>query len=153
MRIIYQNADGGCSVIAPAPNSDLTIEEIAAKDVPTGVPFRIVPDEAVPADRTYRNAWVADVDGGRVGHDMPKAREIHKQHMRVARTPLLGTLDTAYLRADELGGPGAAATKGSIAAQKQVLRDVTARPDLIAAQTVAELKAVWPAVLGANPLL
>lgn len=153
MRIIYQNADGGCSVITPAPNSDLTIEEIAAKDVPTGVPFRIVPDAAVPADRTYRNAWVADVDGGRVGHDMPTAREIHKQHMRAARTPLLGALDTSYLRADELGGPGAAADKRSIAAQKQVLRDVTGHPDVAAAQTVAKLKAVWPAVLGVNPLL
>lgn len=57
MRIIYPTDDGGVAVIIPAPECGLSIEEIAAKDVPAGKPFKIVEDTDIPADRTFRNAW------------------------------------------------------------------------------------------------
>ena len=41
-RIIYPNDEGGVAVIVPAPECGLTIEEIAAKDVPAGKPFQII---------------------------------------------------------------------------------------------------------------
>lgn len=56
-RIIYPTPDGGVAVLIPAPECGLTIEEIAAKDVPEGVPYKIVDVEEVPSDRTFRNAW------------------------------------------------------------------------------------------------
>jgi hypothetical protein len=56
-RIIYPNDEGGVSILIPAPECVLTIEEIAAKDVPAGKPFKIVDVEDVPTDRTFRNAW------------------------------------------------------------------------------------------------
>ncbi len=56
-RIIYPTPDGGVAVIVPAPNSGLTIEQIAAKDVPAGVDYRIVDVDDIPDDRTFRNAW------------------------------------------------------------------------------------------------
>ena len=56
-RIVYQNDDGGVSVIVPAPECGLTIEEIAAKDVPAGKPYKIVDVSDIPSDRTFRNAW------------------------------------------------------------------------------------------------
>jgi hypothetical protein len=58
-RIIYPNDDGGVSIIAPAPEAleTMTIEEIAAKDVPAGKPFKIVDVSDIPSDRTFRNAW------------------------------------------------------------------------------------------------
>ena len=56
-RIIYPTDDGGVAVIVPAPNCGLTIEEIAAKDVPTGKDYQIVDVADVPSDRTFRNAW------------------------------------------------------------------------------------------------
>ena len=56
-RIIYPTDDGGVAVIVPAPNSGLTIEEIAAKDVPSGTDYQIVDVADVPSDRTFRNAW------------------------------------------------------------------------------------------------
>ena len=59
-RIIYKNTTGGVSVIIPAPDSGLTIEEIAAKDVPTGLPYKIVDAKDIPTDRTARDLW--DVD-------------------------------------------------------------------------------------------
>jgi hypothetical protein len=58
-RIIYKTADG-VAVIIPAPNCGLTIEQIAAKDVPTGKPYKIVYVEDIPSDRTERDLW--DVD-------------------------------------------------------------------------------------------
>jgi hypothetical protein len=56
-RIIYPTDDGGVAVIVPAPNCGLTIEQIAAKDVPTGKDYQIVDVADVPSDRTFRNAW------------------------------------------------------------------------------------------------
>lgn len=56
-RIIYPTPEGGVAIIIPAPDCGLTIEEIAAKDVPAGVPFRIVEATDIPEDRTFRNAW------------------------------------------------------------------------------------------------
>jgi hypothetical protein len=54
-RIIYPT-DEGVAVIVPA-DCGLTIEEIAAKDVPAGKPFQIVDVLEVPSDRTFRGAW------------------------------------------------------------------------------------------------
>ena len=56
-RIIYPNDDGGVSVIVPAAECGLAIEQIAAKDVPAGKPFQIVDVSDIPTDRTFRNAW------------------------------------------------------------------------------------------------
>lgn len=56
-RIIYPTDDGGVAIIVPAPDCGLTIEEIAAKDVPAGKDFKIIDVEDVPTDRTFRNAW------------------------------------------------------------------------------------------------
>jgi hypothetical protein len=55
-RIIYPT-DDGVAIIIPAPECGLTIEEIAAKDVPAGVEFKIVDVSDIPEDRTFRNAW------------------------------------------------------------------------------------------------
>jgi len=56
-RIIYPTDDGGVAVIVPSAECGLTIEEIAAKDAPTGKPFKIVDVANIPTDRTFRDAW------------------------------------------------------------------------------------------------
>jgi len=56
-RIIYPTDDGGVAIIVPAHECGLTIEQIAAKDVPAGKDFKIIDVEDVPTDRTFRNAW------------------------------------------------------------------------------------------------
>jgi len=58
-RIIYQNDDGGVAVLTPA-DCGLTIEQIAAKDVPTGKAYKIVDVSDVPTDREWRNEWTVD---------------------------------------------------------------------------------------------
>jgi hypothetical protein len=61
-RIIYPTDDGGVSVIVPSPNclQEHTIEEIAAKDVPAGKPYKIVDVADIPSDRTFRDAWTVN---------------------------------------------------------------------------------------------
>lgn len=56
-RIIYPTNEGGVAIIVPAPDCGLTIEEIAAKDVPAGKPYKIIDASEIPSDRTFRNAW------------------------------------------------------------------------------------------------
>ena len=54
-RIIYPT-DEGVAIIVPA-DCGLTIEEIAAKNVPADKPYKIVDVADIPSDRTFRNAW------------------------------------------------------------------------------------------------
>ena len=56
-RIIYPNDEGGVSIIVPAANCGLTVEQIAMKDVPAGKPYKIIDILEVPSDRTFRAAW------------------------------------------------------------------------------------------------
>ena len=56
-RIIYPTDDGGVAIIVPAADCGLTIEQIAAKDVPAGKEYKIVDVADIPTDRTFRNAW------------------------------------------------------------------------------------------------
>lgn len=58
-RIIYPNNEGGVAIVIPSPEAleTMTIEEIAAKDVPAGIEFKIIDTADVPTDRTFRNAW------------------------------------------------------------------------------------------------
>lgn len=81
-RIIYPNDDGGVVVLIPASECGLPIEEIAAKDVPAGRPFKIVDLAAIPADRTFRNAWEADLseaDGFGIGAEAWFAKQASKE--------------------------------------------------------------------------
>jgi hypothetical protein len=58
-RIIYENDNGIISIIIPTPEAldIMTIEEIAAKDVPQGKEYHIVDVSEIPIDRTFRSAW------------------------------------------------------------------------------------------------
>jgi len=56
-RVIYPSDEGGVVIIVPAPDCGLSVEEIAAKDVPAGKPYKIIDVADVPIDRTFRDAW------------------------------------------------------------------------------------------------
>jgi hypothetical protein len=120
-RITYPTPEGGVAIIIPAPDCGLTIEQIAAKDVPTGVPFKIVEADSIPSDRTFRNAWEhCQVNGAKVS--IPKAKAVKLDQFRLERAPKLAALDVSFVRALEQGDTAAQA---SIASEKQALRDVT----------------------------
>ena len=77
-RIIYQNESGGLSVIIPTESV-----ELALKDVPEGVAYEIVEDDAIPSDRFFRNAWVAN--GAAVDVDLDQAKAIGHDIRRIQR--------------------------------------------------------------------
>ena len=60
-RIIYKNTDGSISIIIPT-DCGLTVEQIAQKDVPTGLNYKIVNVSEISSDRTFRNAWEVTTD-------------------------------------------------------------------------------------------
>lgn len=82
-RIVYQTPEGGIAVVIPAPECGMTIEEIAAKDVPQGTPYKIVNASDIPADRVFRGAW--DMAGSRVTVNLDKAKVIAHNFRRAAR--------------------------------------------------------------------
>ena len=57
--IIYKTEDNGVAILTPTLEAlqTMTIEEIAAKDVPQGKEYHIVDVSDIPEDRTFRNAW------------------------------------------------------------------------------------------------
>ena len=56
-RFIYTRDDGGISIVCPADNCDLTLEQIKAKDCPSGKTVYTVDKSVIPTDRSFRDAW------------------------------------------------------------------------------------------------
>tara|TARA_Y100000401_G_scaffold57312_1_gene45346 strand:+ start:1222 stop:1485 length:264 start_codon:yes stop_codon:yes gene_type:complete len=79
--------------------------------------------------------------------DMAKAKELHKNKIRFARTKKLAEQDIAFQRALETG-----ASTTDIVNTKQQLRDAPADSAIDAATNETELKAQWnTALLGDTP--
>lgn len=88
--------------------------------------------------------------------NVDKAKEIHKDHIRSVRNPLLQQKDVEYMRASEIGDTEKVA---AVVAEKQELRDATKIVDNVEItgtsvnEITAELKQVWNEdLLGPNPL-
>ena len=66
-KIVYKQDNGIVAIVIPAPNQInpatgevWTIDEIAAKDVPSGKKYKKIEDSDVPSDRSFRDAWTVD---------------------------------------------------------------------------------------------
>ena len=81
------------------------------------------------------------------GIDMAKAREIHKDNIRIARTEKFKELDIEFQKALETG-----TSTTDIVAKKQALRDAPADSGIDSASDADALKAQWKTdILGASP--
>ena len=109
-RIIYQSESGGVAVIIPTESVDL-----ALKDVPKGVAYEIVEDDAIPADRFFRNAWVAN--GAAVDVDLNKAKDIGHDIRRTQREAEFAPFDEIIAKQI----PGLDATEAE--ANRQAIRE------------------------------
>lgn len=125
-KIVYKT-ETGIAVIHPTISV-----ELALKDVPVGVEYKIVDESGIPADRTFRDAWNFDLK-----EDIPIAKEIWKNKLRLDRAPLLASLDVEYQKADESGD---SEKKAEIIKQKTELRDVTNHVDKC--KTIKEIKSI-----------
>lgn len=137
MDCIVYSIDGRVCVAYPVERS---LEDVLANDIPVEAQgTRVVDVSEIPKDRYFRNAWGADLK-----IDMPLAREIHKNILRVERDNKLKLLDVKYTKADEQGD---VVQKSAVAVQRQALRDMPADPAFAAATTPEELKLVRPVIL------
>lgn len=133
MFITYPQPNGQVAVVIPTGNVNDAI-----KDVPEGVEYKIV--DSVDIDNDYFNAYEFDAElGAKVNID--KAKSIHLDKFRAARSPKLAKLDIDFMKAVEANDE---AKKDEIIAAKQALRDVTLIP---LPDDLAGIKTTWPDIL------
>ena len=143
--ILYTADNGNLVLVYPADNCGLTVEQIQAKDIPSGKTSYIINKSAVPTDRSFKWAW--KFNGSAIEVDMTKAKEIHKTNIRNARISKLAELDIEFQRALETSS-----STTDIVSKKQALRDAPADSAIAAASNEAELKAQWnTSILGTSP--
>jgi hypothetical protein len=147
--ILYTAADGGLAIVrpvaAPEPGEAAAtfLARLAAIAVPAdALDMRVVPADAVPADRRFRAAWQLGAEGA-VAIDMGLARAVQLARIRAARDRRLAALDGPMLRALDQGDT---ATIEALKARRQALRDLpeTLAPSIHAAGDPAALAAIWP---------
>jgi hypothetical protein len=64
-KIIYWDNNGSVVVLNPYPEfCGLTVEQIAKKDVPFGLPYQIVEESELPTVQQFTSAW--EIDQGTV---------------------------------------------------------------------------------------
>jgi hypothetical protein len=89
--IVYQNQDDGrLAVIIPAHESGLTMEQIALKDVPHNVPYKVVDVSVFPTDWRFFDAWeieMSNPDG--VGADYGAGTKRHVAGWNLDGTPII----------------------------------------------------------------
>jgi hypothetical protein len=146
----YINEDGILAVVIPAYNhiddesDDAQLESFIARKqadggIPAGVELRILDNSEFPTDRTFRDAW-EDLGIGSVQVNLPKARGIHMDKIRLVRNNELANLDVPFMKALEDGDTD---TQATIKIKKQELRDIPQTFDLTT-DTPEELKNKWP---------
>lgn len=111
-------------------------DEALKKAHPDLLSYRAIDPSDIPQDRTFRDAWKADLSV-----DMEKARVIHMNRIRQARDLLLAKTDIEAQNALLSGEPHRIET---ISRKKHILRNIPQTFDLTKAGTPDELKALWP---------
>lgn len=106
--IIYKNQSDEkalISVVYPAP--EMPIAEVARKDVPAGVPYKIVPFDSLPTEQEYFNAWDIDMsepDGVGIGEVAWFAEQEAIRQQQVAEYTARVQEELRRLDAEQAGG-------------------------------------------------
>jgi len=141
-KILYTRPDGGVSIVQPVRNTvgevpgitDAEIEQRAFAKLPAdAINSQFIDLSAIPADRTFRNAWRQN--GATVQIDLPAARAFMEKRIEEQRRIKIRDV----LEREALGE--------NVSVEKASIRAINARALVDAAQTPEELKVVMPAVL------
>jgi hypothetical protein len=79
--IIYPQENNSIALVIPAPECPISIQEVARKDVPAGVPFLIIDASQLPQEEEYFNSFEADFsnpDGYGIGAEAWFAEQENK---------------------------------------------------------------------------
>ena len=129
-KIIYQNSDGGVSVVIPT--GEVPFEELPAKLGLTD--YEIVADDAVPTDRTFRKAWVKS--GKTIAEDLTKSKAIGHDMRRAKRAEEFAPHDEVISK--QIPGVDAEAAEASRAAIRT--KYATMQSDIDVADSTAKIK-------------
>ena len=139
-RIIWTEPSGQVAVLYP-----IEAIENCIKDVPDGLSYHIVEDDEIPKNTFFERAW--KIVDGKIEMDIVKARDVHRENIRIARQEKLEELDIEFMKAQETG-----ADTTDIVAKKNALRNAPADSDIDAATDDAGLKSQWnTSILGDSP--
>lgn len=143
--IVYENLQGGISVVHPAPqdrreipvdnnvsrmeSDDEFLARVASVAVPPNTKFYIVDSDKIPADRVLRKAW--RIDRGKVVED----DEAAVLAVREERGNALQYLNDLLAKTIAQGGD-----VNAITAKLQQVDDIL--PQIDAARTAAEVKVI-----------
>ena len=144
MKIVIKTT-GGIHILTLVGDADLNdvLQKWKNFNVGKYVSHREMPDDVIPTDRTFRDAWADTTPELAIDVDMAKARNIHLSRIREQRNVELAKLDVEAIKAQDIGD---AETLAQIRARKQELRDLpaTLAPTLASALSVDALKAIQP---------
>ena len=145
VRFVYTDDDGMLIVVCPADKTEKTLDEIKTLNCPTTNTIYTVQPSDCPIDRSFRDAWT--FDGTNFSVDITKAKEIHKDKIRLAREKKFEELDVEFQRALETS-----ADTSAIVTKKQALRYAPSSAGITTAVTATDLKANWDtSILGDSP--
>ena len=133
MSFILYPQQNGLAIVFPTGDVNDAI-----KDVPEGAEYKIV--DSVDIDNDYFNSYEFDAETG-AKVNIEKAKAIHLDKFRSARSPKLQKLDIDFMKAVEANDE---VKKAEIIAAKQALRDVTLT---VLPDDLAGIKATWPDIL------
>ena len=108
---------------------EMTFEEYKKYPLPE---YKIIDESELPKDRVFRNAWGFDLK-----EDIPKAKEIWKEKLRVDRKPLFEANDIRFRDAYVINNT--VELEASIA-ERDRLRDITKLVD--SCKTISNIKKV-----------
>lgn len=151
VRIAISKSDGGVAIMQfltlvkrneedPGFIREATpanIEEELTKSGYGGRPWRIILDDEIPQDRTFRDAWT---DTGKIEHDMEKARAIQQE--RLNRLAKAKTEEMAHEVLDALLDDNVPKLT-TLRAKRTAILSIPGI-DIAKAATVEDLKAMWP---------
>ena len=142
MNVILYTQNDYLNIVIPLDD----IEIVMKKDIPPNVKPKLINASILPKDMTFRDAWVFKETY--IDIDIEKARDVWRNHIRIARELAFEENDK-LLRDAILENDDEKRKRGlSI---RDALRNATRLPEIDSAQTVDELRRIWPEVLGKNP--
>lgn len=132
MKIIYKTETG---IAIVHPTGEVPVETLMITAVPEEYrsTARIVEDDFIPEDRTFRDAW--DLTEDSIVENIDKAKEIHKGKLRSERKQLLESQDALFMKALEQNKD-----TQDIIKEKQRLRDITKEVDNC--KTIEDIKKI-----------
>ncbi len=132
-KIVYFDPDEN-NLAVVHPTGEVPIDELVKTVIPDGLSYEIVDDDAIPSDRTFRDAWVCT--GSTITEDLTKSKEIGHEYRRAKRAEEFAPYDDVIAKQI----PGSDADEAEAARVEIRAKYATIQDQIDAASTTGEIK-------------